>query len=100
MGQDDVETAGAIVDTSPPTEAPNDAVAIVAETAPKPVRTWWSVSTRGRVIWTGPAWDGVEACDIAAKAYSLNEPSRFKLTAAVIEKPRQGAKRVLGRLRS
>ena len=72
-------------------------VAIPVE--PKPARTWWIVSFRGRAIWTGPAWTGVEAADIAGKAYCLNEPGRFKMTAEPIERPKKGPQSVLGRLR-
>ena len=72
---------------------------VVNPVEPKLARTWWIVSFRGRAIWTGPAWTGVEAADIAGKAYCLNEPGRFKMTAEPIERPKKGAQSVLGRLR-
>jgi len=103
MSQDELEAGGTVVHTTAELDAAVEAwVApavdpVVAAVEVKPVRTWWQVTSRGRAIWCGPAWDGTEAAAMASKAYCLNEPSRFKLTSEPIEKPKKGVNYALGR---
>lgn len=83
-----IETAGVAIETA---EVPIEPVGV------KPATTWWEVSTRGLVLWRGPAVDAFDAERKAATEYKLIEPTRFKLESVIIDKPKRGSKRAMGR---